>query len=347
MAGDLVLLTGATGFLGYTTLIALLKAGYKVRAAVRSQSKASKVERAPSFKALKASVDWVTVPDMTADGAYDAATKGVKYIVHVASPIPTFGDEPIPPEKYEEYFLKGSPKGAVGMLESAQRSGTVERVVITSSTVAILPFEYFTGTTDYTIDFPAEHRIPDVSGPFKFEFQAYSAGKAAALNATEKWMAERKPNFDLVSIIPSWIFGRDELVTDVQSFTKGSTNSVLAGLLLGTKGETPFNGNAVLSDDVAKLHVLSLDPKIPGNQSFIASVDMEWEDAIKILKKSFAKEVEDGTLSVEGKQGTLPIKHPNKTTEDTFDGFKFTPFEKIVEAVANQYLDMAKREVLS
>jgi nucleoside-diphosphate-sugar epimerase len=342
MANDLVLLTGATGYLGYVTLIELLKTGYKVRAAVRSESKIAAVENAPSFKALQLPVEWVIVPDMTASGAYDEAVKGVKYVVHVASPIPTLGADPIPVEKLEEYFLHTAPKGEIGMLESAERSGTVKRIVVTSSAVAIMPFDYFLGKGDYSVVFGPDDRIPDVTGPFGFEFQAYSAGKAAALNASEAWMASHKPTFDVISIMPGWIFGRDELVTNVEGLRKGSTNSVLANLLLGNKEEIPYNGNAVLGDDVAKVQVLALDDKIKGNQSFATSIDFEWEAAIDVLKKLFPQQIADGTLSIDGKQPTLPAKVSSRKTEEVF-GFKLAPFEKMVEAVANQYFELAAK----
>jgi nucleoside-diphosphate-sugar epimerase len=339
MSTDTVFLTGATGYLGYLTLIALLKAGYHVRAAVRSQAKIAKVEAAPSFRALNQAVEWVIVPDMTADGAYDEAVKGVKYIVHVASPIPTLGTDPIPAEKYEEYFVHQAIKGETGMLKSAQRAGTVKRIVITSSVVAIVPFDYYMGKGDYSVEITAENRIPEAAGPFDFEFQAYSAGKAAALNASEAWLKSHDTTFDVISIMPGWIFGRDELATDVQSLTKGGTNSVLTSLLLGGQGEIPFNGNVVLGEDAAKLHVLALDSKIKGNQSFIASIDFQWEDAIEILKKSFYQQVAEGKLSVKGTQATLPVKNPSGRTEEVF-GFKFAGYDKIVESVAKQYLEL-------
>jgi nucleoside-diphosphate-sugar epimerase len=342
MTDDLVLLTGATGYLGYLTLIELIKTGYKVRAAVRSESKIAAVEATPSFKALQPSVEWVIVPDMTADGAYDEAVKGVKYIIHVASPIPTLGAEPIPIEKLEEYFLQTAPKGELGMLESAHRSHTVQRIVITSSEVAIVPFEYFLGTGDYSVQFGPNSRIPDVKGPFDFEFQAYSAGKAAALNASETWMASHQPTFDVISVLPGWIFGRDELVTNVDNLRKGSTNSVLLNILLGKKEEIPYNGNAVLGSDVAKVQVLALDPKIKGNQSFTTSIDFEWEDAIDVLKRSFPQEIKSGKLSTEGKQPTLPVKISSQRTEETF-GFKFAPLEAMVDSVVQQYLELAAK----
>jgi len=343
MAGELVLLTGATGYLGYLTLVDLLKAGYRVRAAYRSQAKVNKVLAAPSLKALSPTaeqLEWVSIPDMTAPGAYDAAAQGATYIVHVASPIPTFGGEPIPQDKYDEYFVTQPVRSDVGMLESARKAGTVRRIVLTSSVVANTPFDYYMGKGDYSVVFDAESRIPDAKGPFGFEFEAYSAGKAAALNAAEAWVKHEKPAFDLITIIPGWIFGRDELSQTAADLESGTTNSVLLGYLRGGKNDSPFNGNAVLGDEVAKVHVLALDPKVAGNQSFVTSRQMVWEEALETIKESFPEAIEEGKLSTEGVQNTLDIKLSSKKTEDTF-GFKFSPFQDIVKAVAGQYLELA------
>lgn len=344
MAGnnDLVLLTGATGFLGYNALVGLLKSGYHVRIAVRSEQKLQKLLAAPSVKALKPTeqqLSWVIVPDLSVAGAYDEAVKGVKYIIHTASPIPTFGDGDAPePSQLEAYFVKPAVAGAVGILESAKKAPTVKRVVITSSIVAIVPFRYYLGQTDDRI-FTAADRIPVAEGPYGFEFEAYSASKAAALNETEAFIKREQPGFDLISIIPGWIFGRDELVTDIKSLTVGSTNSVLTGLLLGGKNEMPYNGNSVLGQDAAKAHILALDPKIKGNQAFITSLGIEWDSALNVLKEQFPDAVADGRLKTDGKQPSIKINIDSSKTEETFN-FKLAPFETQVKQVASQYLEL-------
>ena len=48
--------------------------------------------------------------------------------------------------------------------------------------------------------FTAEDRIPVAAPPYGFEFQAYSAGKAAALNAVDAFVRDRATSFDVVSI---------------------------------------------------------------------------------------------------------------------------------------------------
>ena len=151
---DLIVLTGATGFLGFKILIVALKAGYKVRCVVRSPSRIGKIVDAPSIKSLNLSngqLTWATVPDMTVSGAYDDAVVGAKYVIHTASPIPSFGGEAPTPEAYEQHFVQAASKGTLGILESIRKAGTVKRIVITSSVVANVPFKYFIGQGDDAI----------------------------------------------------------------------------------------------------------------------------------------------------------------------------------------------------
>lgn len=316
MAKDLVLLTGSTGFLGYLILIELLKRGYPVRAAVRSQTKAQKVLASPSIKALAPTdeqLSFVTVPDMTGPGAYDNAVQGVTYIIHAASPILSFGSgAALEQDQLEEELVKKPLDGALGMLESAhtKAGGSVRRVVMTCSTVAVVPFEVYMGRGTEPADrvWTSEDRIPVAKSPYDFEFQAYSAGKAGIINASEEFVRTHGTTFDLVSITPSWIFGRDELVTDAASMRVGSTNSVLLGVLLGVKNDAAYGGNAIYGPDVTKAHVLGLESKIQGNQSFVLNTMMNWEEAITIAKKYYPDAFVAGKLRDDGKQPTMALK---------------------------------------
>ncbi|RFU81043.1 hypothetical protein TARUN_1136 [Trichoderma arundinaceum] len=347
MANNLLVLTGATGFLGFKVLTVALKAGYNVRIVVRSTSKAEKVLNSPSIKALninKENLSVVVVEDMAVAGAFDEAVKGAAYVIHCASPIPSFGAEAPTPEQFDKFFVQTTRQATIGLLESIQKSGTVQRVVITSSTVANIPFHYFLGQGDNKT-FDAENRIPLDPGPYGFEFQAYSASKTAALNDSEAWVKKNNPSFDLISILPGWIFGEDELCTTAEDFENGSTNSVLLGILRGAESEIPFTSNTVLVDDVAQLHVAALDPKIPGNQAFMATADgldgMVWEDGIKIIKENFPEAISQGRLKTTGKQPTVVVRVDTKKTEETF-GIQLSGYEQQVKSLVSQYLEVTK-----
>ncbi|KAL7917453.1 hypothetical protein ACQKWADRAFT_325739 [Trichoderma austrokoningii] len=347
-ASNLLVLTGATGFLGFKVLTIALAAGYNVRLVVRSAIKANKVLNSPSVKALNLSeekLSFVVVEDMEAPHAFDEAVKGATHVIHCASPIPSLGGEAPPtPEQYERFFVQAARESTIGLLESSHKAGTVKRIVITSSLVANIPFHYYIGQGDDKI-FDAEYRIPLDNGPYGFEFQAYSASKAAALNESEAWVKENKPSFDLISVLPGWVFGADELATTPQDFESSSTNSVLLGLLRGKQSDIPLNGNTVLLEDAARIHVLALDPKIPGNQAFVAAADgiegMAWEDSIKIVKENFPEAIAQGLVTTIGKQPTVKIRIDARKTEETF-GIKLAGLDEQVKSLVNQWIEVSK-----
>jgi nucleoside-diphosphate-sugar epimerase len=190
MAGELVLVTGATGHIGLHVVVDALEAGYHVRAAVRSQSKGDKILATPSIKKLNpgSKLDFVIVPDMLAEGAYDEAIKGATYAIHVASPIITAVKEG---DDHDEVLIQPAVKGTLNILKAAQKVAGLKRVVITSSTVAIIPWGEFTSGKSETI-FDENSRTPSPAGPYADTFEAYAASKVFALNETEKWIKENK-----------------------------------------------------------------------------------------------------------------------------------------------------------
>lgn len=138
MAGELVFITGATGHLGFRVLVDALEAGYKVRAAIRSQSKGDKILATPSIKELNPGnkLEFIIVPDMLAEGAYSEGIRGATYAIHVASPLASVykdGDDA------QKILIEPAVKGTLNILNAAQGS-SVKRVVITSSVVAIMPW---------------------------------------------------------------------------------------------------------------------------------------------------------------------------------------------------------------
>ncbi|KAL2694810.1 hypothetical protein Neosp_001397 [[Neocosmospora] mangrovei] len=344
MTGELVLLTGGTGFLGYAILVDLLKGGYRVRAAARSQSKVDKVLAAPSISTLDLSSDqlsFIMIPDMTAPGAYDDAVQGVDLIVHVAAPLPSGESSKDSPE---DAFVKASVDGNLAILKSAHEKGkSVRRIVMTSSTVAIAPADvYVTDTKEREVLRGPDNRVIFPPPPYDSELRAYCASKAAALNAAEAFVRDNTTNFDLISIMPSWIFGKDELFTNTQDIRTDSTKVLINNLLTGNQG-VPAVGNVVLCADVARAHVRALDPEIQGNQSFVLSTEVNWEDTIPIAKKHFPKAFASGLFKEGSPQHTLPIRWDSSKTRDVL-GIELTTYEVMVKEVVGQYLELAEKE---
>ncbi|PNY26774.1 putative oxidoreductase [Tolypocladium capitatum] len=342
--GDLVLITGATGHVGCHVLLHALDAGYAVRVAVRSQDKAESLLAVPALKGRQvgARLSFVVVPDLTKPGAYDAAVQGVRYIIHVASPLPTDG---LTPDRFEKEMLEPAVQGTLGILVSAKKTSGVRRIVITSSTAALVP----AGAKSEAATFTAASRTatPPVSS-LKNPFQAYAASKVKAFNETEAWIRRETPEFDVVNVHPSFVMGREEVHPSADRLASHGTNRFILGVALGVKSPEPISGTTVHVDDVASVHVGALDAKVPGNTSYlvasnnpVGSLDgTVFDDAAKFVAKHFPDAVASGTLPNNGTQPSVSmVKFDTSKTESTF-GFTHIPYEEQVKDVVGQYLEL-------
>jgi nucleoside-diphosphate-sugar epimerase len=79
-----VLVTGANGYLATWVVKKYLEKGYSVRGAVRSLTKSAFLNE--NFAQYGDRFELVVVEDITKDGAFDEAVKGVDAIAHTASP---------------------------------------------------------------------------------------------------------------------------------------------------------------------------------------------------------------------------------------------------------------------
>ncbi|KAK1760370.1 hypothetical protein QBC47DRAFT_366963 [Echria macrotheca] len=336
---DLVLITGATGHVGSVTLVHLLEAGYHVRAAVRSHAKMEAVLARPAIQALNPGerLSFVIVPDITAPGAYDHAVDGVTHIIHIASPLAT-GDS-VPGHLHDEFFIRPAVQGTINLLEAANFGGQVRRVVITSSIVALVPVDEMEGLTPRSPLEPVSpnDRIPFQPGPYNTTFAAYAASKVASLHHAEAWMARERPAFDVVYLHPGFVLGRNDTATSPAQAMQG-TNSVVLALLLGKKFG-PYAGVTVHAEDVARAHLMSLDPTVLGNQSYILSQPARWNEAREIARREYPEAIKSKLLVRGGSVKTTRLTVDTSLTEETF-GFKFMPYAEQVKSVVGHFLEL-------
>lgn len=120
---------------------------------------------------------------------------------------------------------------------------------------------------------------------------------------------------------------------------------MLMGPLLGTPRPTPIAGAPVHLDDVARLHILSLDPKVEGNQEFLAGSHslepFDWSASIDIVKKHFPQAVADGVFKFEAVEKLVTYKtQVDSTKAEKLFGFKAKRFEEQVVSVVSHYLEL-------
>ncbi len=193
MGKGLVLVTGANGYIAGRTIEAFLKGGYRVRGTVRSLKSADGLKAALSQ--YGDALEVVEVPDITAQGAFDTAVKGVTAIAHLASPVSFFFTDPEP-------IIKAAVNGTLSILESAAKEPSVKNFVLLSSIAAMLQQGDGPVTLDeaswnnFAEDVVAE-KGKDAPGP-----AIYAASKTAGEKAFWKFRDERKPSFSMTAVNP-------------------------------------------------------------------------------------------------------------------------------------------------
>jgi nucleoside-diphosphate-sugar epimerase len=87
-----IFLTGSSGLVGNRCAIRALQAGYRVIASVRSESKAENVRKSIARVCRVTNPEFIIIPDMAVNGAFNDIAQSVDYIVHLASPLWTVTD---------------------------------------------------------------------------------------------------------------------------------------------------------------------------------------------------------------------------------------------------------------
>ncbi|KAF5573254.1 aldehyde reductase [Fusarium pseudocircinatum] len=204
--GSTILVTGANGFLGSHIADQFLSNGYEVCGTVRDCEKNAWLvdlfkKRHPErvFKLVK-------VSDLTAEGAFTEALKGVSAVVHTASVV-TFEANP-------HNVIPTAIDGAVNALKAAYKEASVKRFVFTSSSTAAVgasldqPGVLVTEDT-WNQDAIAEAWAEPPYGPDRI-WAVYAASKAQAEQEVWRFHCEnrhQRPDFVVNSVLPAFNFG--------------------------------------------------------------------------------------------------------------------------------------------
>lgn len=317
MAGDLILITGVSGYIGFKTLILALETGFQVRAVIRKTEQATKLQSHARVASHINSLQWVNIPDLSETHSFDPYLDGVTGILHIASSLANETDD------YDRDIINPAVKSTLSVLNAAHRAPSVKRVVITSSAVTLVPFTWMFGpappTPDLTL-FTAADISLTTAAPYSSAMEAYFASKTLSRIATKEFMEREKPSFEFVNLLPTMVFGPDELATNVTELMTSSRGLILGSLMDVKMPKTV--GATVHVDDVARAHIDGLKSEVPGNTDYILSAHAQhgvcWEDAKDFVRQNFLDAVEKGILKLEGTFGIRPWRLYTKDMEDAF-----------------------------
>ncbi|KAI2620440.1 aldehyde reductase [Hypoxylon sp. NC1633] len=278
--GSTVLITGANGFIASNIADQFLNHGYKVRGTTRDPKKNAWLANLFDRKYGPGNFEFVAVPDMEADGAYNQAVKDISAVIHTAT------NYTMNPNPYE--VVPGTLAGTVNALAAAAGEPSVKRFVLTSSSAAALipkpndPVVVTTGTwNDEVIAFA--YRDP----PYEPEraYPVYAASKTLAEKEAWKFVLEKKPSFVLNVVLPNINFGAS---LDLANQGHPSTSGMVAELFKGNPA--PLAGLPaqyfVDVQDNALLHVAAaIHPGVKSERVFAFAEAVNGDGILAILRR--------------------------------------------------------------
>ncbi|KAK9474341.1 uncharacterized protein V1510DRAFT_401428 [Dipodascopsis tothii] len=256
-----VLLTGASGFIAMHVFQQLLEAGYTVRATVRSEGKIPAIAR--TFAAHDGKFSFVVVPDIAAEGAFDAAVVGVDYVVHTASP------------------------GTTNVLRAVQQfAPQVRHVVVTSSMAAIVDVDQ--GARPGYVYTEADWNPVTLEQGKQDPFTAYRASKKYAEKTAWAFVEREKPAFGLTVINPPVVWG--PMLNDASLDALNTSNQMMYDVINGNMAEIKETFMTLWVDvrSVAQAHVRALTaPASAGQRYLVSKTRYSWSQVVGIIEREF------------------------------------------------------------
>ena len=257
-AGDLVAVTGASGFIASEIIAQLLARGVRVSGTVRSLTD---VTRVAHLRALPGATELLVLHEAdllggeSAGAAFAAAFAGARVVMHTACPFVVTAKAA---ELGEAYFVDPAVQGTLRVLEAAARTSGVARVVLTSSTAAIFKKNVPVG---HVYDESSWNDVEELATRKMW----YSIAKTRQERAAWAWMAEQARPFDLVALNPTMVAGGP-----ARQPTLNASLENVRDLADGSKAHVAnFCMPWVHVQDVAEAHIAAAEKPAAGGRRYM------------------------------------------------------------------------------
>ena len=279
-----VCVTGASGFIAAHIVRELLSEGYSVRGTVRKSSK-----NYPFLLGLPGAAERLELveADLLDEGAYDKAVAGCEAVMHTASPYVINVKNP------QTDLVDPAVNGTETVLESCMKSGSVKRVIFTSSIAAIT-------------DEPDSMKVfteKDWNTMSSLDRNPYHYSKTLAERAAWDFIMRKRPIFDLVAINPFMVIGPS------LGPSLNTTNQIIRDIMTGLyPGVMEINWGFVDVRDVAKAHLLAMQTESASGRYLCSGDAMHMREVVALLKSSGFDTYSLPKIDLSGKVGTLLMK---------------------------------------
>lgn len=268
-----VLVTGATGYVAGWLVKKLLEEGLTVHAAVRDPKNKTKLAHLDELAANSSGSIKYFKADLLQEGSYAEAMEGCELVYHTASPYTLDVKDP------QKELIDPALNGTRNVLQQANNTPSVKRVVVTSSCAAI-----------YSDAIDCEKAPNGVltekvwNTTSSLDYNPYSYSKTLA--EQEAWkIAENQDKWDLVVVNPAGVFGP---ALNPKSSTSESTN-IMKQMADGTmKAGVPNIGIGVVDvRDLAEAHYQAGFKPEANGRNIIVGHNTSFLEMAQTLNKHF------------------------------------------------------------
>lgn len=272
--GKPILVTGGSGYIASWIIRYLLEEGYEVRATVRKKNgnSASTEHLNRIGDGTKGKLELYEA-DLLKSGSFEKAISGCEVVFHTASPF--FIEKP---KNAQKELVDPALNGTKNVLEAASSSGTVKRVVLTSSIVSIMG------------DASDANAIPDQvfnedhwNDSSSLSHNPYSYSKTLA--EKEAWrIARLQSKWDLLVINPGFVLG-----PSLSQRKDSASVDFMISMLNGKYAMGMPNLQFAITDvrDVATAHILAAKESGASGRHIVVSESLWFSDIITTLKRKY------------------------------------------------------------
>jgi nucleoside-diphosphate-sugar epimerase len=269
---DPVMVTGASGYIAGWIVKYLLEAGHTVHGTVRDPSKPG-LEHLHRLAAAHGGRLKLFKADLLGQGSFDAAMQGCELVIHTASPFIISGFKDA-----KAALVRPAVEGTRNVLEAANRTASVKRVVLTSSVAAIFGDNADLGQVPGGVFTEKQWNTTS-----SLTHQPYAYSKTAA--EREAWaIHDRQSRWDLVTINPSFVLG-PSLTRSTASTSIGTMKQLGGGQM--KPGAPALMFGVVDVRDVAQAHIKAGFTPSASGRHIVSAREMSMLEMGTVLRKHF------------------------------------------------------------
>lgn len=266
--GKKVCVTGGSGFIASWLVKLLLQQGYTVNATLRNLNDPTKTEHLLALSGAKERLHLFEA-NLLQEGSFDSAIHGCVGVFHTASPIILGSDDP------QAEVIDPAVKGTLNVLASCAKAPSVKRVVLTSSTAAVMHNGRLV-TNETVVD---ETWFSTPEGCKGKQGECYLISKTLAEDAA--WTFAKENGIDMVSINPGVVIG------PILQQTMNFSNNFLVFKLIGSETYPNASFPWVHVKDVAEAHIRAYEIPSANGRYILSETVAHFSQIVKILHELY------------------------------------------------------------